>query len=173
MQGDDVTSLLRSLYRAGVEAILEGGWGVDALVGHQLRPHKDVDVVVQLEDVAAMLTLLRAEGFRAVAGTPPHGFVCKDLSGRAVDVRGVTVAPDGRAIFSRGTDAEWIYTSDAFDGRGRIDDTEVRCLTASAQMVAHTGYEYSDKDIVEVWTLHDTFGVAVPDEYAGTKPPDT
>ncbi|MGH8515394.1 MAG: nucleotidyltransferase domain-containing protein [Gammaproteobacteria bacterium] len=29
-----------------------GGWGIDALLGAQTRPHKDLDLLIRLEDVA-------------------------------------------------------------------------------------------------------------------------
>ena len=48
MTEDAVTTMLDAL--AGFDLWIGGGWGVDALVGHQTRPHDDLGVV--LPDVA-------------------------------------------------------------------------------------------------------------------------
>jgi lincosamide nucleotidyltransferase A/C/D/E len=40
----EVMRVLRALEAAGVRYWLEGGWGVDALAGRQTRPHRDLDI---------------------------------------------------------------------------------------------------------------------------------
>jgi len=41
---DEVVRVLDRLEQDALAAWLDGGWGVDALVGRQTRPHKDVDI---------------------------------------------------------------------------------------------------------------------------------
>ena len=43
---------------------------MDALVGHELRSHKDVDLVVRLSDVPTLLEVLEKRGFRQTSGLP-------------------------------------------------------------------------------------------------------
>jgi lincosamide nucleotidyltransferase A/C/D/E len=171
MEGRDVVELLQALEEVGIDVFVEGGWGVDALVGQELRPHKDVDLVVRRSDVEGLYAALQARGFQLVAGALPDGFVCKDPRGRAVDVRGVVFAADGRAVYERADNVEGSYSPDAFAGQGTISDVAVRCLTPVAQMQAHTGYEQRDIDVIEVGTLHDRFGIPVPEEYAHAERP--
>ncbi len=38
----DVLEILGVLDGAGVEVVITGGWGVDALLGEQSRPHADM-----------------------------------------------------------------------------------------------------------------------------------
>ena len=45
MPAELVPEVLGALDEAGVEAWLAGGWGVDALLGEQTRPHLDLDLV--------------------------------------------------------------------------------------------------------------------------------
>jgi hypothetical protein len=40
----EVVDVLERLDRAGVPVWLDGGWGVDALVGRQTRAHRDLDL---------------------------------------------------------------------------------------------------------------------------------
>jgi lincosamide nucleotidyltransferase A/C/D/E len=40
----DVIDLYATLENLGVEIWIDGGWGVDALLGEQSRPHQDLDI---------------------------------------------------------------------------------------------------------------------------------
>jgi lincosamide nucleotidyltransferase A/C/D/E len=53
MTADDVLEVIDALEGAGVSVWIDGGWGIDALVGEQTRPHDDLDVVIRIEDAVA------------------------------------------------------------------------------------------------------------------------
>jgi len=78
MDADDVTEVLHRLERNGIEAWIDGGWGVDALLGERLRDHDDLDLVVELRNAEAAIAILEAAGFALVAGEPPKSFVLVD-----------------------------------------------------------------------------------------------
>ena len=42
---------------------MDGGWGIDALLGRQTRLHKDFDALVALEDLPALTHFLGGRGF--------------------------------------------------------------------------------------------------------------
>src|SRR5438093_973720 len=44
---DDVLEVLRRLDEARVDWWIDGGWGVDALLGKETRPHDDLDLAVR------------------------------------------------------------------------------------------------------------------------------
>ncbi len=50
MQLETVTALCRAFETAGLAFWIDGGWGVDALLGRQTRPHSDLDLAVHLAD---------------------------------------------------------------------------------------------------------------------------
>ena len=54
MGAADVLGLLQAFDAAGVRVWIDGGWGVDALVGDRLRAHDDLDIVVAIEDVPSV-----------------------------------------------------------------------------------------------------------------------
>jgi lincosamide nucleotidyltransferase A/C/D/E len=41
VSAQDVISIYQRLMAAGIQVWLTGGWGIDALLGEQTRPHKD------------------------------------------------------------------------------------------------------------------------------------
>jgi len=50
----------------GVEIWIDGGWGVDALLGHQTRLHDDLDIALRHSDVPVLRKLLEARGYHNV-----------------------------------------------------------------------------------------------------------
>ena len=42
MSGDAVVQLLQLFDQHGIEVVVDGGWGVDALLGEQTRVHGDL-----------------------------------------------------------------------------------------------------------------------------------
>ena len=59
----DASRILGQLEAAGLVVWLDGGWGVDALLGYQTRPHQDLDLVIARDDLAAAQQTLAAAGF--------------------------------------------------------------------------------------------------------------
>jgi len=52
MPAEDVIKVLDGLAGAAVETWVVGGWGVDALLGHQSRPHSDLDLIMAADGPA-------------------------------------------------------------------------------------------------------------------------
>jgi lincosamide nucleotidyltransferase A/C/D/E len=141
----DVVSVVTAMNEADLDVWVDGGWGVDALVGRETRQHKDLDLLVAAIDVQRAAAVLAGHGYRHRAGTSPAGLY-RDDADRCVDLSVVT--PDGGSggylhETSRGTTR---LAVEDLSGRGTIGGLGVRCLTASAQLRAHAGYETTDKD---------------------------
>lgn len=47
MSAADVVGFVKLLREYGIEPCLDGGWGVDALLGRQTRLHADLDIAVE------------------------------------------------------------------------------------------------------------------------------
>src|SRR5712691_1037910 len=73
----------------GIDVWLDGGWGVDALLGHQTREHDDLDLVVELGHASRIIELLEGLGYSLVAGvTATNGSIrAKGSKARGVWMR--------------------------------------------------------------------------------------
>jgi lincosamide nucleotidyltransferase A/C/D/E len=187
MTAEDLVDLYLGLLARGVRLWVDGGWGVDALLGRQTRPHKDFDAMAAFEDLPALTRFLGRRGFslkliweenRWTPCTKPPAlvgrerpaaeaataFVLEDGSGREIDFHVVRFDEQGRGTPAWETDL--VFPPGAFAGLGIVGGTQVRCLSAETQMRTHTGYLFKESDMHDLRLLHDRFGVDYPDEVA-------
>jgi lincosamide nucleotidyltransferase A/C/D/E len=98
MDSSSLLAVVGVLEAEGISVWLDGGWGVDALLGYQTRDHDDLDVVVELNNATRIIELVCSLGYAQVAGAPPESFVMVDPNGLQVDVHPVTWDPEGGGV---------------------------------------------------------------------------
>ena len=99
MPSSALLELLQLLDEAAISVWLDGGWGVDALLGTQTRSHKDVDLIVRVPDVPKVQKVLGRRGFAVKQGTPPNSFVLANGLGLEVDVHAVVFDDGGNGVY--------------------------------------------------------------------------
>jgi len=160
--GESVREVLALLERAEVEVWLDGGWGIDALLGEETRSHRDLDLILAAGDVPRLCEALAAAGFSPRPGGSATSFVLADARGREVDVHAIAFDARGFGVF-RLPGGSWPFPPSAFRGRGRVGSREVRCLSPEAQVACHgQGYAPAEKDLADMERLQERFGVVLP-----------
>jgi lincosamide nucleotidyltransferase A/C/D/E len=180
---DDVVHLYRRLSNHNIRVWLVGGWGIDALLGQQTRPHKDLDVIVLLDDVLRMCAQLSRTGFCLKElwsenrwALDVHeikiatAFVLRDSGGRQLDVHAMRLDDRGNGVPAWEVPEGFVFRSLDLAGMGRITGFPVRCITPEMQMLCHAGYELPQEQLRDLKRLHEKFGVEYLVEYC---PPGT
>jgi lincosamide nucleotidyltransferase A/C/D/E len=159
----DVLAFLDLVDELQIPIWIDGGWGVDALLGEQTRWHGDLDIVVEARHSATLVQHLKLRGFAPVPrdDTAPWNFVYGDAHGREVDFHLIEFDADGNGQFG----PEDVYPVASLTGVGVIGDRTVRCISPEYLVRFHTGYEPDDDDWHDVSMLCERFGIAVPGEY--------
>src|SRR3954471_14934729 len=120
MQLTEVIRVLDALADAGIPAWLEGGGGVDALVGHQTRAHRDVDVDIDASQEAEALAVLQTLGYEIETDWRPNR-VELGLSGLGwIDVHPLQFQRDGSAL-QAGLNATFFFNHTAYFESDRLD----------------------------------------------------
>jgi len=161
MSGGDVVQLLQLFEHNGIDVVVDGGWGVDALLGKQTRSHGDVDIALQHSDVPKLRALLEAHGYKDVPrdDTWECNFVMGDDKGHEVDFHSYTFDASGKITFGV------LYPIDSLTGTGLIQGYPVKCITPEWMVKFHSGYELDENDYRDVFALCERFGIALPSEY--------
>ena len=162
MTAEDVLEIICLMESEGIEIWLDGGWGVDALLGEQTRPHGDLDIALPHSDVPRLRQLLEARGYEDVPrdDTRDCNFVLGDEQGHEVDIHSYTFDAEGNHIFGLA------YPADSLTGMGSVNGRTVKCISAEWMVKFHTGYVLDEDDFRDVYALHLRFGIPMPEEYA-------
>lgn len=159
----DAVEIILLFRSKGIQIYLDGGWGVDALVGFESRCHNDIDIFIEKQDKECSIKLLKDTGYSetVMEYTTPEHTVWRDENARIIDFH----------IFSRNSEGDFVFESETFPKEiftsiGRIGHLEVDCITPEWQVRFHSGYKLDDNDIKDVLLLCDKFNLALPDEIA-------
>ena len=97
----DLLKVLDLMEASGIQYWLDGGWGVDVLVGKQTREHRDVDINFDARCTDVLLDALVSRGYEIVTDWRPvrielyhpelsyvdiHPFVINDAGRRMVRI---------------------------------------------------------------------------------------
>ena len=163
MTATNVVDILVATSPTEIDVWLDGGWGVDALLGRQTRPHRDLDVILASPEVKRFVDALGSLGFAVKAGGTSTNFVLVDSGRREIDVHVIEFDSAGAGRFPLPDGRSWRFPASAFRGVGSIAGRPVRCLSAEAQVQCHgQGYMPTEKDFHDMQQLQEQFEVVLP-----------
>lgn len=170
MIATDVISVYTELENLGITIWVDGGWGVDALLGEQTRPHQDLDIAVQQKDVPKLRQLLQARGYKEIKlqEARPWNFVLGDENGREIDFHVIVIDDQGNGIYGQ-TEKGEMYPAASLTGTGLIFGKMVRCISPEWMVRFHSGYKLKEKDFRDVSALCKKFGIELPEAFAQFK----
>jgi lincosamide nucleotidyltransferase A/C/D/E len=143
------------------DAVVDGGWGIDALIGRVTREHDDLDLVVPLARADAIAEALRPVGFTERLDEPPARIVLSTPYDQRVDLHVVTPSERGMVQEVPGG-GRFTY---ALNGEGTILGRTVRCLSSGMQVVTHSQYEPDEQDVADLTLLAAATGESLPPPY--------
>src|SRR5262245_26304257 len=170
MTSEEVIRLYKELENLGIKIWIDGGWGVDALVGKQSRPHKDLDIALEQKNVRGLRQFLEEQGYGEMKEREARAwnFVLSDKNGREIDIHVIVIDEHGNGIYGPPGNGE-MYPEASLTGTGSIDGLTVRCISPEWAVNFHAGYELKEKDFHDVSMLCEKFGIELPHRFAKFK----
>jgi lincosamide nucleotidyltransferase A/C/D/E len=162
MSADDVLEILERLDNAAVAWWVDGGWGVDALLGEETRPHADLDVAVRAEDIERLAGVF-PEFRRINEDQWPSAYVLRDARGRELDFHPLEFDEDGNGWQPQSDGSRALWPRAALAAHGTIGGRRVRCTSPALQVQAHLYPGHDDVDWDAVVRLCERFSVPLPD----------
>lgn len=161
MEAGEACAALDALEAAGIRVVVNGGWGVDALLREQTRPHDDLDVHVSIGDLHRVYRALAELGYNEclVRDGRLENVVLQAPGDRRVDLHAVRFDAADGGVYRMPDGSDWIWPPGSFSGIGTIGGRPVACLSCEGQLLEHTGYELDDTDRRDVALLRERFGL--------------
>jgi lincosamide nucleotidyltransferase A/C/D/E len=167
----DVITIYKTLSANKIKVWLVGGWGIDALLQQETRPHKDLDILKRIDDVVRMRDLLGRDGFSlkelwlenswtldSHGIEVPTAFVLQDSEGREVDAHAMRLDGRGSGI-PAWAEEEIILKRQELAGEGMIAGFPVRCISPEMQVLVHAVYDLPHEHQRDLELLRDRLGV--------------
>jgi lincosamide nucleotidyltransferase A/C/D/E len=178
VRAEDVISIYTLLSSSAIPFWLTGGWGIDALLGEQTRPHHDLDVFILLEHVQQVQGLLADQDYRLKEIWEENrwvmdsqdcriatAFVLCDSQGREFDAHALQLDDQGNGLPALDVPEGIFFTRQDLSGVGTIGGYKVRCITPESQVFCHMGYQLPEKHLLDMELLSDKFGLALPEDF--------
>jgi len=159
MTENDVVEFYLAAKKLGLRVWIDGGWGVDALLGEQTRKHLDLDIAIEQRDASVLVSHLTKKSYREVDRESEWNYVMTDDAGRRIDFHIFIFDENDNVIGGQ------MFPTASLTGRGRIGQTDVACIEASHSVKFHAGYKLTEKDYKDVSALCERFNLAFPKEY--------
>ncbi|BDP43908.1 aminoglycoside nucleotidyltransferase (plasmid) [Deinococcus aetherius] len=163
MKLEQVVELYQSFEAAQLQVWVDGGWGVDALLGEQTRPHSDLDLALKFGELPSCENILKSHGYVEAErdGEPEWNRVFRQPSGWQVDLHGFVLDVAGNAVL--GDPAQGImYPVGALDGAGTLGELRVRCVAAPFVLQFRNSFEPRSVDHHDVARLCARFDLPLP-----------
>ena len=143
----DVKQILRLAMEAEIKVFLDGGWGVDALIGYETRTHNDIDIFVEKKDYHKFIQIIKDNGFYEIKMeyTTTSHTVWEDEIKRIIDLHCFEYTDDDKILYEGNC-----FPLETFTGRGKVEDIEVSCIEPYSQVMFHLGYEFDENDMHDV-----------------------
>ena len=161
MTSKEVVEIIKLFEQHGIEVYVDGGWGVDALLGEQIRKHDDLDIAVPHRFVPKLRELLEARGYKDVPhdDTRDCNFVLGDDKGNLVDVHSYILDENGQNIYGVA------YEPHHLTGIGTIEGYQVKCPPPDVMVEFHTGYDVDENDYHDAKAICERFSIPLPIDY--------
>ena len=166
MTAKDALAIYNYLEENGITIWLDGGWAVDAQLELQTRRHNDLDIAIEISDVATYCQVMADIGYKRVprVGDKPENFVLGDDCGHEIDTHVFVWDEHGNGIYGPAENND-MWPAASLQSLGKINGQLVRATSPECLVQFHTGYEVDADDWHDVKLLCKKFGLEIPADY--------
>lgn len=154
---DDLFKVLDLMDRTGICYWLDGGWGVDVLVGKQTREHRDIDIDFDSCYNEKLIQTLIENGYTITTDWSPVRVELYHPDLSYLDIHPFVLSDDGTA---KQADLEggWYEFEAEYFGDAIFSGRKISCISAKGQMVFHTGYDLREVDRHDIKNIKKLLG---------------
>ena len=142
---ENLMKVIEILEASNIKYWLDGGWGVDILVGKQTRDHRDIDIDFDAQHTEKLLSILKDYGYKIDTDSAPVRIELYSDKLGYIDIHPFILNENGTSKQADLNGGWYEFESDYF-GSAIFEGKKIPCISAKGQRVFHTGYELRDVD---------------------------
>lgn len=152
---EDLFFIIDILENLHITYWIDGGWGIDLLIGQQKREHRDIDIDFDAQHQEELLNKLKETGYTILTDWRPCRIELYHPQRSYLDIHPLILHPDGSAKQATPYGG-WYHFEANFFTTTPFEGKTIPCISAEAQKLFHTGYPLREKDKTDMKNL-DTY----------------
>ncbi len=149
---NDLLTVLDLLDSLHMRYWIDGGWGVDILLGKQNREHRDIDLDFDSNYTDALLAALQSRGYTITTDWRPCRIELWHPELGYIDIHPLVILEDGSAK-QAAPDGGWYEFEAGWFTSAMLEGRRIPCISAAAQQLFHSGYEQREVDKIDMANL--------------------
>lgn len=151
---DDLFFILNHLESHYINYWVEGGWGVDIIIGKQHCTHRDIDIDFDGAYEKGLIESLIMKGYQITSDLRPTRIELNHPLHGYLDLHPLRIGSDG-TIKQASLDGGWYEFDPKWFSKALFQRRTIPCYSHEAQKLFHTGYEFREVDRIDLKNLND------------------
>lgn len=153
---ENLMEVIEILETLKIQFWVEGGWGIDILIGKQNRPHRDIDIDFDAKYESLLLDKLTQIGYEIKTDERPVRMELYHPRLGFIDIHPIEVNEDGSA--RQEAPGEGYFEFDqSFFTKALFEGKWIPCISLMGQKLFHSGYELREVDKMDLDNLKNHF----------------
>lgn len=150
---ENLIEVLNLLNNLKIKYWIDGGWGVDILLGKQNREHRDIDIDFDSSFTEILLSTLKEKGYKITTDWSPVRIELYHTNLGYIDIHPLIINEDGSAK-QADLNGGWYYFEADWFSSAIFEGHTIPCISAEAQKLFHSGYELREVDKIDLKNLN-------------------
>lgn len=148
-----IVDMLKSL---NIRYWIEGGWGIDVLIGKQTRPHRDIDVDFDADYENVLLDRLTGMGYQIITDARPTRIELYHSMHGFIDIHPFIISDQG-GMKQANPEGGWFELEASWFSEATFEGRKIPCVSIQGQRLFHSGYDLREIDYADLKNLNDAF----------------
>lgn len=149
---ENLMDVLDLLDRLNIKYWIDGGWGVDILLGKQNRVHRDIDVNFDGKYSDLLLEVLEKRGYAITTDWRPARIELYHPELGYLDIHPFVLNGNGTAK-QADLNGGWYSFEETYFSEAAFEGRIISCMSVQAQRLFHSGYEQREVDVIDMKNL--------------------
>ena len=132
---------------------VEGGWGIDVLIGKQTREHRDVDIDFDATHEKELLKKLSEIGYQITIDQRPTRVELYHPNYGNIDIHPFVISESG-SVKQANPEGGWFELASDWFTKSHYEGRKIPCVSIEGQRIFHSGYDLRAIDHADLSNLN-------------------